>query len=41
MAAFTSGPLTIVKTEITIVSYFGNVTVSLFAPTIARKFTPW
>ena len=40
MAAVTSGLLTIVKTGITIVSYFGKVTVSLFALTIVRKFTP-
>ena len=40
MAAVTSGLLTIVKTGITIVSYFGNVTASLFALTIVRKFTP-
>ena len=40
MAADTSGLLTIVKTGITIVSYFGNVTASLFALTIVRKFTP-
>ena len=39
MAAVTSGLLTIVKTGITIVSYFGNVTVSLFALTIVRNFT--
>ena len=32
--------LTIVKTGVTIVSYFGNVTASLFALTIVRKFTP-
>ena len=36
MAAVTSGLLTIVKTGITIVSYFGNVTASLFALTIVR-----
>ena len=36
MAAVTSRLLTIVKTGITIVSYFGSVTVSLFAPTIVR-----
>ena len=36
VAAVTSRLLTIVKTGITIVSYFGNVTVSLFAPTIVR-----
>ena len=36
MAAVTSGLLTIVKTGITIVSYFGNVTASLFALTIVK-----
>ena len=41
MAAGTSGLLTIVKMGITIVRYFGNVTASLFALTIGRKFTPW
>ena len=40
LAAVTSGLLTIVKTGVTIVSYFGNVTASLFALTIVRKFTP-
>ena len=30
---------TIVKTGITIVSYFGNVTAYLFAVAIVRKFT--
>ena len=40
MAAAISGRLTIVKTGITIVRYFGNVTASLFAVTIVRKFTP-
>ena len=40
LAAVTSGLLTIVKTGTTIVSYFGNVTTSLFALTIVRKFTP-
>ena len=40
VAVVTSGLLTIVKTGITIVSYFGNVTASLFALTIVRKFTP-
>ena len=40
MAMVTSGLLSIVKTGITIVSYFGNVTASLFALTIVRKFTP-
>jgi len=40
MAAVTSGLLTIVKTGITTVSYFGNVTASLFALAIVRKFTP-
>ena len=40
MAVVTSGLLSIVKTGITIVSYFGNVTASLFALTIVRKFTP-
>ena len=40
LAAVTSGLLTIVKTGITTVSYFGNVTASLFALTIVRKFTP-
>ena len=37
MAAVTSGLLTIVKIGITIVSYFGNVTASLFALTIVRN----
>ena len=37
LAAVTSGLLTIVKTGITIVSYFGNVTASLLALTIVRK----
>ena len=37
LAAVTSGLLTIVKTGITIVSCFGNVTASLFALTIVRK----
>ena len=40
VAAVTSGLLTIVKTGITIVSFFGNVTASLFALAIVRKFTP-
>ena len=40
MAVVTSGLLSIVKTGITIVSYFGNVTASLFALTIVRKCTP-
>ena len=40
VAAVTSGLLTIVKTGRTIVSYFGNVTASLLALTIVRKFTP-
>ena len=40
MAAVIFGLLTIVKVGITIVSYFGNVTASLFVLTIARKFTP-
>ena len=40
VAAVTSGLLTIVKTGITIVSYFGNVAASLFALTIVKKFTP-
>ena len=40
LAAVTSGLLTIVKTGITIVSHFGNVTASLFALTRVRKFTP-
>ena len=40
MAAVRSGLLTIVKTGITIAGYFGNVTASLFALTIAKKFTP-
>ena len=40
LAAVTSGVLTIVKTVITIGSDFGNVTPSLFALTIVRKFTP-
>ena len=39
LAAVTSGLLTIVKTGLTIVSYFGDVTASLFALTIIRKFT--
>ena len=39
MAAVTSRLLTIVKTGITIVSYFGNVTAFMFALTIVRKFT--
>ena len=39
MAAVTSGLLTIVKKGITIVSYFGNVAVSLFALTIVRDCT--
>ena len=39
MAVMISGLLTVVKTGITIVSYFGNVTASLFALTIVRKFT--
>ena len=37
LAAVISGLLTIVKTGITIVSYFGNVTASLFALTIVRN----
>ena len=37
MAVVTSGLLTMVKTGITIVSYFGNVTAFLFALTIVRK----
>ena len=37
LAAVTSGLLTIVKTGITIVGYFGNVTASLFALTIVRE----
>ncbi len=40
MAAVTSWLLAIVKTALTIVSYFGNVTASLFTLTIVRKFTP-
>ena len=40
MAVVRSGLLTMVKTGITIVSYFGNVTAFLFALTIVRKFTP-
>ena len=40
VAAVTSGLLTMVKTGITIVRYFGNVTAFLFALTIVRKFTP-
>ena len=40
LAAVTSGLLTIVKTGLTFVSYFGNVTASLFALTIIRTFTP-
>ncbi len=40
LAAFTSRLLTIVRTALTIVSYFGNVTASPFALTIVRKFTP-
>ena len=39
MAAVTSGLLAIVKTGITIVSYLADVTASLFAVTIVRKFT--
>ena len=39
-AAVRSGLLTVVKTGTTIFSYFGNVTASLFALTIVRKFTP-
>ena len=41
MPLVTPGLLTIVETGITIVSYFGNVTASLFTLTIVRKFTPW
>lgn len=40
MAVVTSGLQTIVKTGITVVSYFSNVTASLFALTIVRKFMP-
>ena len=40
LAAVTYGLLTIVKTGIIIDSYFGNVTASLFALTVARKFMP-
>ena len=40
VAAVTSGLLTMVKTGITIVTYFGNVTAFLFVLTIVRKFTP-
>ena len=40
MAAVTSGLLTIVKTGITIVSYYSEVTASLFALTVVKKFTP-
>ena len=40
LAAVTSGLLTIVKTGITMVSYFGDVTASLFAITMLRNFTP-
>ena len=40
LATVTSGLRAIVKTGITIVSYFGNVTASRFALTIVRKFTP-
>ena len=40
MAAVTSGLLTIVKTGITIVSFYGEVTASLFALTVVKKFTP-
>ena len=39
MATVTSGLRTIVKTGITIVINFGNVTASLFAQNIVRKFT--
>ena len=38
--ATTSGLLTIVKAGITIVSYSGNVTASVFALTVVRKLTP-
>ena len=41
VAAVTSGLLTIVKKGITLVSYFGNVTASLLALIIVRKFMPW
>ena len=40
LAAVTSELLTIVKTKITIVSYFGNVTASLFALTIVSINLP-
>ena len=40
LAVVKSGLLTIVKTGITIVSYFSNLTASLFALNIVRKFTP-
>ena len=40
MAVVTSGLQTIVKTGTTVVSYFGDVTASLFALTIVRKFMP-
>ncbi len=39
-AAVTSRLLTIVRTALTIVSYSSNVTASLVALTIVRKFTP-
>ncbi len=40
MAAVTSRLITIVKTALPKVSYFGNVTASLFTLAIVRKFTP-
>ena len=40
VAAVTSGLLTTVKTKITIVSYFGNVTASLFVLTIVSINVP-
>ena len=41
MGVVTSGLLTLARTGMTIVSYFGKVmTASLFALTIVRKFTP-
>ena len=40
MGVVTSELLTLAKTGMTIVSYFGKVTASLFALTIVWKFTP-
>ena len=40
MAEVTSRLFTIVKTGMTIVSYFGNVTACLFAQTLVGKFIP-